>query len=92
MLTLKKLKEMKPRTVFAKGKIVDSPKGISMTDSGNLLRWMAVKGGAHDWAIYCHFVDKDWEWIRFQGQKVMGKEKIIKLVPCDDEAFDRYRY
>ena len=38
MLTLKKLKEMKPDTIFAKGEIVDNENGINMTRSGRL-RW-----------------------------------------------------
>ena len=34
MLTLQKLKEMKPHTIFLKGEIVDSPDGINMENTG----------------------------------------------------------
>ncbi len=38
MLTLKKLKEIKSGTIFAKGEIVDSPYGINMANTGALLK------------------------------------------------------
>jgi len=56
------------------------------------LRWVAVRGGIADWAIYCHFSDKNWDWIRDSGDKVTMENHIRKLVPCTDEAFKRYRY
>lgn len=92
MLTLQSLKDMKPQTMFAQGKSIDSPEGINMTNSGKMLRWVAVRGGIHDWAIYTHFAYKDVEWIRRCGDKVHSKENIKKLCPCDDEAFSMYRY
>ncbi len=92
MLTLKKLKEMDPRTIFAKGEIVDSPDGINMTGSGKLLRWIAVRGMIHDWAIYCHWADKSYEWIRRSGDKVHSKENIKRVVNCTDESFEMYRH
>ena len=64
ILTLQDLKNMKPNTIFARGESIDSPEGINMTNSGKILRWLAVRGGIHDWAIYCHFADKSYEWIR----------------------------
>ena len=92
MLTLQKLKEMKPHTIFLKGEIVDSPDGINMENTGRQLRWVAVRGGIHDWAIYCHLAEKDWDFIRTQGNKVSGEENIKRLVSCDEEAFEMYRH
>lgn len=92
MLTIKQLKEMKPNTIFAKGEIVDSPDGININNSGKQLRWVAVRGGIHDWAIYCHLAEKEYEWIKDWGDKVHSEQNIKKLVPCDDEAFKMYRY
>ena len=83
---------MKPSTIFLKGTMVDSPDGINMGNTGKQLRWLAVRGGIHDWAIYCHLADKDWDFIRTQGNKVGGEENIKRLVPCDDEAFKMYRH
>lgn len=92
MLTLKQLKEMKPETIFDRGVSEDSPDGINMTNSGRPLRWVAVRGGIHDWAIYCHWATSDWNYIRRCGDKVTGETNIKKLVPCKDDAFQMYRY
>ena len=83
---------MAPRAIFALGESIDSPEGINMTNSGKLLRWVAVRGGIHDWAIYCHFVEKSYEWIKDYGDKVCSEEHIKKLIDCNDEAFKMYRY
>jgi len=91
MLTLKKLKEMEPG-IFASGTVSDNSVGINMTNSNKLLRWVAVRGGIHDWSIYCHWADRSEEWIRGFGDKVTSENNIKKLVPCDDEAFKMYRY
>jgi hypothetical protein len=92
MLTLDKLKAMQPDEVIAEGMANDSPDGLFMANTNRPLRWVAVRGGIHDWAIYCHFADKDVEWIKRHGDKVITKIHIKKLVPCDDEAFEMYRY
>lgn len=90
-LTLQKLKEMKPG-VFARGEIIDNPEGINITNSGLMLRWVAVRGKIHDWCIYCHYADKDFDWIKRMGDKVMTCENIQKLVDCDEESLKIYRY
>lgn len=92
MLTLQQLKDMPPNTVFARGEVEDSPDGVNMSNSGGILRWVAVRGGIWDWAIYCHYADRSWEFVKSQGDKIYGKTNIKKLVPCDDEAFKKYRY
>jgi len=91
MLTLKQLKEMKPG-IFAKGETIDSPDGINMENSGQQLKWVAVRGLIHDWAIYCHLTDYSYEVVRDVGNKVTGEQNIKRLVSCDDEAFKMYRY
>jgi len=92
MLTIEKLKAMKPETIFAQGTSNDSPDGLFMANTNRQLRWVAVRGDIHDWTIYCHFAEKDWEWIKRQGDKVGMESNIKLLVPCDDEAFAMYRY
>ncbi|MBC8527305.1 MAG: hypothetical protein H8D22_10735 [Candidatus Cloacimonetes bacterium] len=89
-LTLKQLEEMKSLTVFAKGETVDSPDGINMTNSGKPLRWIAVRGHISDWAIYCSWSDKSWEWIKSYGAKIASEISIKRLVPCEDDAFQMY--
>ena len=82
---------MKPG-IFASGTANDSPNGLFMANTNRELRWVAVRGGIHDWAIYCHFSDKDQEWIARFGDKVRNEENIKNLVPCTNEAFGMYRY
>jgi len=92
MLTLKMLKDMPPGTTFATGVVMDNPEGLNMCNTGMELRWVAVRGGIHDWAIYCHYADRNIEAVRRSGNKVCREGYIRMLVPCDDEAFAMYRY
>ena len=92
MVTLEQLKAMKPNAIFATGTANDDPEGLFMANTNRLLRWVAVRGGIWDWAIYCHFADRDEEWIKRHGDKVHDEKHIRKLVPCDDEAFTMYRF
>ena len=92
MVTLEQLKAMKPNAIFATGTANDDPEGLFMANTNRLLRWVAVRGGIWDWAIYCHFADRDEEWIKRHGDKVHDEKHIRKLVLCDDEAFTMYRF
>lgn len=92
MLTLEQLKAMPPGTIFATGTANDDPKGLFMANTNRQLRWVACRGGIHDWAIYCHFADKSEQWIQRHGDKVHMEKHIRKLVPCTDEALAMYRY
>ena len=91
MLTLENLKEMEPDTIFAKGIVLDDSDGVNMSNSGSEMKWVAVRGGIHDWAIYCG-LQHDYLGVKMHGDKVFMEEHIKKLVPCDDAAFDMYRY
>lgn len=119
MLTLKQLKEMKPDTIFASGiGLKEHPwfnQAKSVSEGGTLepdgrstkVKWVAIRGGIHDWAIYHsmdgNFVQADYfddpihllaskESIARRGAKLHQEEDIKKLVPCDDEAFKMYRH
>ncbi len=92
MLTAKDLDSLPSNSIFENGVFLDVEDELFMTGSGKLLRWVAVTGAIGDWAIYCHFADRSLEWIRDQGDKVYMETNIKKCVPCDDEAFKRYRY
>ena len=94
MLTLEQLKAMPPGTVFAQGEAENSPDGIYMTSYriGDPLLWVAKRGGVHDWAIYIHWADQGRDFVISNGDKVMDKANIKKLVPCEDEAFKMYRF
>ena len=90
-LTPEDIKNMKPG-IFAEGVALDNQYGINMFRSGKPLRWVAVRGGAPDWKIYCHFMEKSREEVASNGDKVCDEETIRKLVPCTDEALKMYRY
>ena len=83
MLTLKDLKEMEPGKIFANG----------LTQYMNTeIKWVAVRGGIHDWAIYFGHTDADLEEIKDNGDKMYERDMIKDLISCDDESFSMYRY
>lgn len=90
-LAVQDIQNMKPG-IFAEGIALDNPYGIHMTGSGRQLRWVAVRGGAPDWKIYCHYIEKSKEEVASNGDKIHDPETIKRLVPCTDEAFKMYRY
>jgi len=82
-ITRQMLKEMQPHEIFKSGFHFGA-------------RWVAVRGGVDDWAIYwmpnrdiCMETD---EQIAKMGDKILDERDIVRLVPCDNEAFKRYRY
>jgi len=92
MLTKKEFDEIQRGEVFRTGVLPNDPSGIFMTRDGGMLRWVAKKGWANDWVIYCHWDYHDEEWIEQHGDKVTAEYHIKKCVPCDDEVFKLYRY
>lgn len=93
-LTLKMLKEMTPSTIFKTGVTTNDENGVYMTDNrkGHSMRWVAVRGGIHDWCIYIHWVEHDENYIYKNGDKVRDSRNIRKLINCDDEAMAMYRF
>ncbi len=81
-----------PLGIFAKGEIIDDETGINLTRSHQILKWVAVKGFANDWAIYAHWATGSYDFVEVSGDKVQSKENIQKVVPCTDEVYARYRH
>jgi len=92
MLTVQMLKDMKHGEVIASGEFVDSHIGINVARTGEMCRWVAVRGGIHDWAIYCDKTSHDLAYIARHGTKIHTKDYIKRLVDCDEEAFKMYRH
>ena len=93
MLTLQRLKDMKPG-IFAQGEVVDSPKGANMANTGKMMKWVAVRGDIHDWAIYTDnpfTPQSSFEGVRDYGDKIHDRDVVQKLVPCEKEALALYR-
>ena len=61
------------------------------------VRWVAVRGGAPDWAIYFAPQPAEYsarhsrEWVKTNGDKITEANLIQNLVPCDKEVLQRYR-
>jgi len=94
MLTLEELVAFPKGEVFATGVLPNSPEELYMVDSdlSRNLRWIAKKGfGYDDWSLYCHWDDKDVEWIKKHGDKVTDRQNIQRCVPCEDDVMRHYR-
>jgi hypothetical protein len=92
MLTVEKLKGFAPSQIFATGEADDNRQGLFMANTGRRLRWVAVRGVVHDWAIYCGFAEWGEEEVYRHGDKVLRERHIKMCVPCDEEAFRMYRF
>lgn len=91
MLTVDMLKQMPPHHVFAHGTVPDNHLGINMSGSSQQLRWVAVRGGIEDWAIYIHFDSYNIDMVKRQGDKVYNLEYVKRLVACNEESLSLYR-
>lgn len=86
---------MEPDTVFAQGVAIDKPEEINVAGTGKQIKWVAVRGGIHDWAIYTdnpYMPLLNHEEVRQMGDKLHSPHNIKKLVPCDDQALEMYRH
>lgn len=92
MLTQKDLDDMFPQEKFATGLAVDKPGDLHLAGTGKVLRWVAVRGGFPDWAIYAYFDTESIYYVARHGDKVQSEEHIRRLVPCMDEAYRSYRH
>jgi len=90
MYTRETLKKFPPDTIFASGYSYDDELGIYMQGTGDMLKWVAVRGGIDDWAIYVGKYYQSDEEIKNWGQKV-PKRIATKLLSGDTDFNDRYR-
>lgn len=93
MLTLEMLKLIPAHTIFASGQFILE----TNPDGAVWKKWVAVRGGIHDWAIYAVEGPEElvyfwaWEHIKSNGDKISWKSKAREIVACDDEAYAMYR-
>ncbi len=91
-ITLQDLKDMPTGHVFGVGEAMDNEDGLFMANTGEMLKWVAVRGeGRADWAIYCHFSNCSETFIKIHGDKVTSDANIRKCVACHPEALAEYR-
>ena len=86
MLDKQMLDAMPSDCIFATGEGI-----IPELHSSEEVRWVAVRGGIPDWAIYYHLASWNIYDVRYEGDKVGTNEVIQKLVPCDESALKLYR-
>lgn len=91
-LTVGDIESLEPGDIIKTGTVSDNPEGVNMNNSDKLLRYVAIRGQAPDWAIYIHLADFPVSFIARGGDKVISENNIRKLVPCTDEAYAKYRF
>lgn len=91
-MNIKQFNEIPDGAVMKTGTISNNPEGCNMSNSGELLRYVAKKGQANDWCVYIQSADWTEEQIKRNGDKVGGKVNILKCIEVDDDVFTRYRY
>lgn len=90
MLTREKLDKLEPGTIFASGLDFDGENGIFLWNTGELLRWVAVRRGVDDWAVYADKASKSAENVKEFGCK-LSKREALKLVMGSEDFYNRYR-
>ena len=85
-LTVEDLKQMEPGKIFATGTCLH-PFGREEEE----IRWIAKRGGIHDWTIYYGSVNDSVDHIKMYGNKLIGDVFIRRLVACDTDALQMYR-
>lgn len=94
VLTLQMLKDLEPG-IFDQGVTIDNYTGVNVANTDKVIKWVAVRGRIHDWAIYVDNPFKPFdtfEEVARNGDKITLESHIKRLIPCDYEAFDMYRY
>lgn len=92
MITLADFKKIPYGEIFRSGVVIDDPTRINIFQSGQRIKWIAMKGGGNDWTIYADFEGNSDKIICQLGRKVTNKDVVRKLIECDQEVMDRYRF
>ena len=83
--------------IFAQGILLDDYSCYPIQATGNVVRWVAVKGDVEDWAVYYqdpslgHLV-QEFDEVAMHGDKLYHPLWIMNLVPSVPEMMQLYRY
>lgn len=97
MITKQLLEKTDSFGVMVNGVVYDNEDGIKIWGNGDALVWVAVRGGAPDWAVYADTVSRasgrDETAIKYVSQYgiKLTKSEAMKLVVADEHAWDKYR-
>lgn len=91
-MTLQQFEKIPDDEIFATGILPNTEEGLNMFGwkRGQMLRWIAKKGIANDWTIFCHLATNTVEWIEKNGDKVNLVYNIKRCISCDDEMLKLY--
>lgn len=64
--------------------------GIYRDISKNKIKWVAEKIDKYKWVIYFAKDPVDWDKVEDNGKRI-SKDKVRKLIDCDDEALNYYQ-
>lgn len=92
MLTVEEFDKIPDGAIFRMGLISDSVTGCNIDGSDKLLKFVAKKGNANDWAVYVgRDEESSYDEVRYQGGKTFLPVNILNCVPCTTEVLKRYR-
>ncbi|MFW6026558.1 MAG: hypothetical protein ACOCRX_09465 [Candidatus Woesearchaeota archaeon] len=79
--------------VMAATLVVDGPEGINVSNPGNFLKLIVVKGYGDDWTAYIenHYEAMGMLDVLRRGDKVFP-EQLRKVIDIDEELFEKFRY
>ena len=83
------LRALPENTIFAAGVFQDKA-GVNITGINQLLKFVALRGGVFDWAVYVGRVDDSFECVASFGSKI-SRPSALCLVDVSDEAKELYR-
>lgn len=87
ILTLELIDMLPANKVFACGVSV----GIDVMNPIGFYKWVAITGRADDWTIYYGRIEEAIDAIAQVGDKLCNNDIIRRIMPCADEALERYR-
>lgn len=60
-------------------------------DDPIMYNFVAVRWAVNDWAVYVSHDDMTFDQTKRYWNKIYDEDTIRQLVPCTDEAFEKYR-
>jgi hypothetical protein len=72
--------------------IIYRGEGIISSIYDKPIKWAAIVGNNSDWYILYQLEHMEWSDVLKKGEKLLDKEIIRILVPCTNEAFERYNF
>lgn len=92
IITKALLEEARPEELLYEGTAVDGPTGLNIWGSGKTIRFVVIRGGIPDWAVYCGPIDWSVDKIAREGDKVIGRQNLENIAAFDYEVAKMYRY